>query len=59
MEFYTMKQIAEMMNVHINTVQRWVSSGKMEHYKIGQSVRVKKEDLETFLSEYKQGDDKQ
>ena len=56
MEFYTMKQIAEMMNVHPNTVQKWVSAGKLQHYKIGQSVRIRKEDLESFLSEYKKGE---
>ena len=56
MEFYTMKQIADMLNVHKNTVQNWVSAGKLTHYKIGQSVRVNKEDLHSFLDEYKKGD---
>lgn len=58
MEFYTMKQIAEMMNVHPNTVQKWVSTEKLQHYKIGQSVRVNKDDLDSFLSEYKRGEEK-
>lgn len=56
MEFYTMKQIANMLNVHINTVQNWVSAGGLTHYKIGQSVRVNKEDLHSFLDEHKKGD---
>lgn len=56
MEFYTMKQIADMLNVHINTVQKWVSAGKLTHYKIGQSVRVNEEDLHSFLAGYKKGD---
>ena len=56
MEFYTMKQISEMLNVHINTVQKWISSGKLIHYNIGQSVRVDKDDLDAFLSEYKKGE---
>ena len=55
MEFYTMKQIADMLNVHINTVQKWVSAGWLTHYKIGQSVRVDKDDLDSFLSEHKKG----
>ena len=55
MEFYTMKQISDMLNVHINTVKKWISSGKLMHYKIGQSVRVNKADLDSFLSEYKKG----
>ena len=58
MEFYTMKQISDMLNVHINTVQKWISSGKLMHYKIGQSVRVNKNDLDSFLSEYKKGEEK-
>ena len=58
MEFYTMKQISEMLSVHINTVQKWISSGKLAHYKIGQSVRVDKDDLDSFLSEYKKGEEK-
>ena len=58
MEFYTMKQISDMLNVHINTVQKWISSGKLLHYKIGQSVRVNKEDLHSFLAEYKKGEGK-
>ena len=58
MEFYTMKQIADMLNVHINTVQKWVSAGQLPHYKIGQSVRVNKEDLHSFLAEYKKGEEK-
>lgn len=56
MEFYTMKQIADMLNVHTNTVQKWISSGKLTHYKIGQSVRVSKEDLHSFLDDHKKGD---
>lgn len=53
MEFYNAKEISELLNVHINTVRRWIQSNELKSYKLGRSVRVDKKDFEEFIKRYK------
>ena len=54
MEFYSIKKIAELLEVHENTVRNWIKSGELPRYKIGNAVRIKEEDLKEFLEDKKE-----
>ena len=39
-EYYTIKEFAKKMNVHRNTVHRWVRDGKVKVREIGGNKRI-------------------
>jgi len=45
-DYYTPREIAEMMGVHYQTVMNWLRSGKLRGVKIGQIWKISKEALE-------------
>ncbi|RDU23218.1 helix-turn-helix domain-containing protein [Anaerosacchariphilus polymeriproducens] len=47
-EFYTVDQIAKMLNIHPKTIQRYIREGKLRATKIGKSWRVSGHDLSCF-----------
>lgn len=51
-EFYTAKEIAEILKVHHRTVFRYIKSGKLKATKIveGGNWRIKKEDFDKFIN---------
>ena len=46
--YYTAEQIAEMLHMHVKTVQRYIREGKLRAVKIGKSWRVSGHDLSVF-----------
>lgn len=54
-EYYTIKEVAEILKVAYLTVYRWVKDGKIAAYKLGKEYRIKKIDLYNFVksSKYK------
>jgi len=48
-KFYTIPEIAEMLNVSERSINRYIKSGKLRASKIGW-WRIKKSDLEEFLN---------
>ncbi len=48
-DYYTVDQIAEMLNIHPKTIQRYIREGKLRAAKIGKSWRVTGHDLSTFV----------
>lgn len=52
-KFYTVKEIAELLQVKETTVQRHLAAGKMIGFKIGKDWRVKQEDLHRYIEENK------
>ena len=52
-QYYTIKEVAEMLKVAYLTVYRWVQAGKLVAYKAGKQYRVKKIDLEKFIKRQK------
>ena len=48
-QYYTIKEVAEMLKVAYLTVYRWVKDGKIEAYKLGKEYRIKKTDIEKFV----------
>lgn len=49
-KYYTVKEIATMFNVNIMTVYNWIRTNKLESIKIGGNVRVKQNQLDTFIN---------
>jgi excisionase family DNA binding protein len=48
----TARQVARLLNVHVNTVRRWNDRGILKAYRIGPrgDRRFNKEDIDMFLS---------
>ena len=53
----TIGEVAQLLNVHINTVRRWSNQGILKAYRIGHrgDRRFREEDISSFLS--KEGND--
>ena len=49
----TASELAELLNVHINTVRRWSNRGILKAYRVGPrgDRRFSKEDVDIFLAE--------
>jgi len=58
MEYCTIKEVAEIVGVHPNTVRNWIDNGDLKAYKLGKVVRIRKEDLEAFAKEIDGREDK-
>jgi len=52
-QYYTTEEVAKMLKVAYLTVYRWIQDGKLKAYKAGKQYRVKKEDLDSFITSYK------
>jgi excisionase family DNA binding protein len=48
----TARQVAKLLNVHVNTVRRWNDRGILKAYRIGPrgDRRFSKEDIDIFLA---------
>jgi putative molybdopterin biosynthesis protein len=49
-EFYTVSQLAELLQLTEMTIYRMVDRGELPHYKIGRVKRFRTSDIEQFLS---------
>ena len=49
-QYYTIEEVAKTLRVAYLTVYRWIQSGKLISLKAGKQYRIKKTDLDTFLS---------
>ena len=47
--FYTTRQVAESLNKHIKTVQRWIREGRLNAVKKNGTYYIEKVELEEFL----------
>ena len=49
----TISEVAQLLNVHINTVRRWTNQGILRSYRIGSrgDRRFRQEDITNFLVE--------
>lgn len=52
-QYYTIEEVAKMLKVAYLTVYRWIQSEKLTAYKAGKQYRIKKEDLDKFITNYK------
>ena len=53
----TVREASEKLGIHPNTLRRWSNIGAIVAYRIGsrRDRRFKKEDIETFLDDHKDG----
>ena len=53
-EPYTVKDVARMLHIHVNTARRWSDQGIIKSYRITRrgDRRFRKEDITRFLAEY-------
>ncbi|MBD3281114.1 MerR family transcriptional regulator [Candidatus Dojkabacteria bacterium] len=51
-EFYTIGEVAQILNVHIDTLRRWDKAGKLKPVRIGDIGwrRYRKVDIENILN---------
>lgn len=48
-KFYTIEQVAEMLQVVYLTVYRWIQDGKLKAVKASKQYRIRQSDLDKFL----------
>lgn len=47
--FYTVTQVAELLQVHWQTVLNYIRGGKLQAIKLGKGYRISKESLDLFI----------
>ena len=50
-EFYTVQQLADLLQLTEMTIYRMVARGDLPHYKIGRAKRFRSDDLEQYLAD--------
>ncbi|HVY35657.1 MAG TPA: helix-turn-helix domain-containing protein [Candidatus Paceibacterota bacterium] len=48
-EFYRAEDLAELLEVNIMTIYRYIKAGRLKAYKIGRDFRIDKNEFATFL----------
>ena len=54
-EWIKTSQIAKELEVHVETVLRWIKAGKLTGYRFGQAYKVRIEDWEEFKNRSRVG----
>ena len=52
-EYYTAKELAEMLSLNVMTIYRYIDAGKLKAYKIGKEFRIEKAEFERFMNKAK------
>ena len=52
-EYYTAKELAEMLSLNVMTIYRYIDGGKLKAYKIGKEFRIEKAEFERFMNKAK------
>ena len=52
-EFYTVKELAELLRVTEMTIYRLVKRGELTAYHIGRAMRFRRDDIEVFLEKHR------
>ena len=50
-EWLTLTQIAETLQLDIETIRNWVRKKQLPAYRVGRAYRVKQSDLDKFLAQ--------
>jgi chromosome partitioning protein len=53
--YLTTEEVAKLLNIHINTVARWIKSGKLPSTKIGREYRIPREAIENRVNKVASG----
>ena len=49
--FYTVAQVADLLEVSTRTVRRWIADGDLPVHRFGRAVRIEETDLRAFIGE--------
>lgn len=49
-DFYSVQEVAAILQVADRTVRRLIERGELPYYAIGRSIRIRKTDLDGFLT---------
>lgn len=52
MKLLTIKEVAAILTVSTHTARRMIVDGRLEHVRIGGSIRVKSDTLDAFIDAY-------
>lgn len=47
--FYKAEDLAELLEVNIMTIYRYIKAGRLKAYKLGREFRIEKKEFDTFL----------
>jgi excisionase family DNA binding protein len=47
--FYKAEDLAELLELNIMTIYRYIKAGRLKAYKIGRDFRIDKNEFQTFL----------
>ena len=50
-QYLTVEDVANLLNVSIDTVRNWIKQKKLEAYKVGRDYRISHEQLAKFMEE--------
>jgi excisionase family DNA binding protein len=53
--FFTIGQVAELLEVSTRTVRRWIDAGLLVAHRVGGVVRIAEHDLRAFLAQHRGG----
>ena len=48
-KLYDLEEVSKILQVHIETVRRYIKSGALRAAKIGKAYRVQEKDLQAFI----------
>ncbi|MEV5410248.1 helix-turn-helix domain-containing protein [Thermopolyspora sp. NPDC052614] len=48
-QFYSVEQVADLLDLHVKTVRGYVRDGRLKAVRIGKQYRISRQDLEGFL----------
>jgi len=48
-KFYRAEDLAELLEVNIMTIYRYIKAGRLKAYKIGRDFRIDKDEFQRFL----------
>lgn len=51
--FFTIRQVAQLIDVSIRSVRRWIASGELKTHRFGRSVRIAESDLNDFINRHR------
>lgn len=48
-KFYSVEEVAKLLRVSEKTIRRWLTTGIIQGFKIGDTIRIKESDLQNAM----------
>lgn len=49
--FLTVQEVAQLLNVRVQTLRKWIAMGKIPSVKVGRACRIDPQELESWINE--------